>query len=63
MVKTYIKPIRGDLSSLTNSALNVELVYAILLGLNTIIENRNEVNTMTTADLMITENSASIVIT
>ena len=31
---------KDDLSSLTNSALNVELVYAILLGVNTIIEKR-----------------------
>ena len=28
-----------DLSSLTNSALNVELVYVLLLGINTIAMN------------------------
>ena len=43
--KKYYKTVKvpgEDLSSLTNSAINVELVYIILLGINTIIENRTE---------------------
>ncbi len=31
-----------DISSLANSALNVELVYVILVGINTITENQKE---------------------
>ena len=35
-----VKIPKDNLTSLTNLALNVELVYVILLGMNTIVENR-----------------------
>ena len=34
---------KEDLSSLTNSALNVELVYVILVGINTIVQSKSKI--------------------
>ena len=54
---------KDDLCSLNNSALNVELVYIMLLGINTIEKVQNDSGLSTVAEIKLNNNTASVLVT